>query len=66
MKTRCTAKAVACAWEIVCPTCQETVPAPKGSLFWVAEDFLGLKAIKCTSCGTTQRVPAALKDRNIP
>lgn len=47
-----TAQLVAEAVAVLCPICAETQPAPGGSEFWTAEDFIkGAGRRECSGCG---------------
>lgn len=49
-----TAQLVAEAVAVLCPICAETQPAPGGSEFWTAEDFIkGSGRRECVGCEAT-------------
>jgi hypothetical protein len=52
-----TAKKIPSSYELLCPECEETIPADNGSLFWDANEIRSGETRTCPRCGITLKLP---------
>lgn len=54
-----TAKKVPTSYELSCPECGATLPAPGGSLFWDVNEIHTGQPVTCPECKAQVRLPKA-------
>lgn len=52
-------KKIPSSYELLCPHCEETLPAPCGSLYWDVNEIHSGASHECPHCNKTVRMPKA-------